>query len=189
MFSIDYWLFNLWCNFNEVDSERESRWHNTWQFCFLPIEIRSFGFKLFNNYLKFNCNISHFSEDVSAACTFCTKSKALPAPKETISHFFINCPTTVEFVSDHFRHFLGNTGVQFNQNFMLLGAPNDITESLATLINIEILIISLFLFNFRLENKITSRTNFLLHIKYTRDLLLRSAKYTQLNSHLLFDPG
>ena len=179
----------LWCNFNEVDSERESRWHNTWQFCFLPIEIRSFGFKLFNNYLKLNSNISHFSEDVSAACTFCTKSNDLPAPKETILHFFINCPTTVKFVSDHFRIFLENTNVQFNQQFMLLGAPNNITETLASLINIEILIISLFLFNSRLKNKIPLGINFSIHIKCTRDLLLRNAKYKQMYSRLLFDPG
>ena len=102
-------------------------------FRFQRIEIWSFGFKLFNNCLKLNSNISHFFEDVSAAWTFCTKSNALPAPKETILHFFINCPTTVEFVSDHFRNFLENTNVQFNQKYMLVGAPNNITETLATL--------------------------------------------------------
>ena len=71
-----------------------------------------------------------------------------------LKRLFINCPTTVELVSDHFRIFLENTNVQFNQQFMLLGTPNNITETLASLLNIEILIISLFLFNSRLKNKI-----------------------------------
>jgi len=179
----------LWCNLNEVDIQRESRWYNTWQYNFLSIEHRNFGFKLFNNYLKLNSSISHFSVDVSAACTFCTISKALPAPKETISHFFINCPTTVSFVSDYFEKFLENTNIQFDQSFMLLGAPNYITDSIASLLNIEILIMSLFLFNSRLKNRIPLKQNFVMHIKSTRDLLLRNSKYKQLYSRLVFDPG
>lgn len=179
----------FWCDLNEVDSERESRWYTTWQLNFLSIELRNFGFKLFNNYLKFNSSISHFSENVSAACTFCTVSKALPAPKETISHFCLNCPTVVGFVSNHFNNLLANTNIQFEQNFMLLGASNDISGNLAMLINIEILIVSLFLFNTRLRNKIPLDHNFSIHIKSTRDLLLRNAKYRQLYSCLQFDPG
>ena len=179
----------MWCNIFDVDVQREFRWHKTWQKCFLPMEHRNFGFKVFNNYLKFNSSISHFSEEVSAACTFCTNTKALPAPKETISHFFLFCPTTVDFVSDYFNKFLENTNIQFEQKFLLLGAPNFITESLATVLNIEILIISLFLFKARLQNKIPLKKNFLVHIKSTRELLLRNSSYKRLYSRLLYDPG
>ena len=79
----------LWLNEN-FDYEREKKFINVWKFSFLPMNIRDFSFKYVNNLLYLNAQLAHFSNSVTnPSCSQCTRSLILPAPKESILHFFI----------------------------------------------------------------------------------------------------
>jgi hypothetical protein len=69
-------------------------WLGAWAYQLAPIEVRMFNFRFFSNKILTNDKKSHFSEDTSAACDFCVKAKNLPAPKETLLHFFWDCPVS-----------------------------------------------------------------------------------------------
>jgi hypothetical protein len=38
--------------------------------------------------------VHHFNRNISEACTFCTLNNIAPAPRETFSHIFFDCPET-----------------------------------------------------------------------------------------------
>jgi hypothetical protein len=58
------------------------------------VGIRTFLFKFYHNILGVNARVAHFNPERSPACFFCEKKIILPAPRETISHFFWDCPLT-----------------------------------------------------------------------------------------------
>jgi hypothetical protein len=80
-----------------------------WNIGILNTSVRVFSLKFYNNILGINSRVTHFNPGVDAGCTFCVLGKILPAPKETMSHLFFDCPTTerVEFTVPkkyYFRH-------------------------------------------------------------------------------------
>ena len=180
-----------WASTEEIDINREITWTKTWTFSFIPIEMRDFSFKSVNNYLYFNGQISHFSNEVSPECTFCILNKRLPAPKETIKHFFLDCPTTNSFTIEHFSSFLSNFNLHFSINWLLLGSPSNIPKYLSFIINIEILIISCFLFQMRLKKKQPLTVNFKAYSEWNRKLLKKNSYYDKSFQKFLnpFDPG
>lgn len=180
-----------WASATEIDVKREISWTKTWTLSFIPIEMRDFSFKSINNYLYFNGHISHFSNEVSPACTFCILEKRLPAPKETIKHFFIDCPTTGYFTNNHFDSLLSNYNIEFSADWLLLGSPSTLPKYLNFILNIEILLISCFLFQMRVKNKTPLSINFKAYSEWNRKLFL---KYTYYNDSYQkfsnpFDPG
>ena len=179
----------LWASINEVDSIREIRFHKVWTYSFLPIEIRDFSFKLLNNYHKFNASIAHFNETISASCTACTAKKLLPAPKETIKHMYYDCPVNENFAKKYFETFLNNTNINFSADFLLLGAPSILPESLAFIINIEIILLNFFLFNARNKKQLPLMRNFNHFIAWHRKLLTKNQNYAEIFQRQLFDPG
>ena len=178
-----------WAGINEVDSIREIRFHKVWTHSFLPIEIRDFSFKLINNYHKFNANIAHFNENISASCTACTVQKLLPAPKETIKHMYHDCPVNENFAKKYFETFLNNIDINFSMDFLLIGVPAILPESLAFIINIEIILLNFFLFNVRNKKQLPLMRNFNYFISWHRKLLLKNQNYADKYQRLIFDPG
>ena len=179
----------LWAETNNVDSTREIRFHKVWTHSFLPIEMRDFSFKLVNNYHKFNGSISHFNENISASCTPCTLQKLLPAPKETIKHFFYECPVNMNFANTYFETFLNNVNLEFSINFLLLGVPSTLPESLAFILNIEIMLLNFFLCNSRKKKQLPLMINFNHFIAWHRKLLSKNKNYMVKFKRVVFDPG
>jgi hypothetical protein len=68
-----------------------NEWNSSWNKQFLLPEIRSFLFKFYANTLKINSRVANFNPDINQACDFCIIKKNLPAPKESIQHFFWDC--------------------------------------------------------------------------------------------------
>jgi hypothetical protein len=64
---------------------------------FSPLKnmIREFQYKFIFNQLGLNNRVSHFVQNYSKSCTFCTKCAVpAPVPDETFLHLFYDCPTT-----------------------------------------------------------------------------------------------
>jgi exonuclease III len=57
-------------------------------------KLSEFLFKFINNLLGLNSRVHHFNRLVNEACTFCSISNRIPAPRETFSHIFFDCPET-----------------------------------------------------------------------------------------------
>jgi len=106
-----------WSGLNDIDVSRELRWQQNWNYSYLTMEIKNFSFKMLNNQIKLNAHIAHFDENISACCTFCSVSKTLPAPKEDLKHFFLDCPTTNNFSASYFNKLLSNVNFDFEPNW------------------------------------------------------------------------
>jgi len=180
-----------WASTQEIDIKRETNWTKIWTHSFIPIEIRDFSFKSVNNYLYFNGHISHFSNDISPECTFCTVEKRLPAPKETNKHFFRDCPTTYSFTNEYFTSILSNFNIQFSTDWLLIGSPSTLPKYINFILNIEILLISFFLFSMRLKKKKPLMINFKAYSNWNRKLLKKSNYYSNSFQKFSnpFDPG
>ena len=178
-----------WAEINVVDNIREIRFHKVWTYNFLPIEVRDFSFKILNNYHKFNASIAHFNENISACCTLCTLDKLLPAPKETIKHFYYDCPVSENFAKSYFETFLANVNIDFSIDCLLLGAHSTVPESLAFIFNIEIIFLNFFLLNARNKKHLPLMRNFNHFMCWYRTLLLKNKKYAVIFQKFIFDPG
>jgi hypothetical protein len=78
-------------------------------------ELRVFIFKLHGNALELNERVAHFNANMDPACTFCTKSKLIPAERETFQHLFWYCNTTRNIIK-RFEHKFMNIKVT-KENF------------------------------------------------------------------------
>ena len=180
-----------WVDLNEVDLNRELRLQSTCHLSFLTINLKDFCFKMLNNQLKFNANLVHFVDNKSAECTFCVLENRRPAPKEVTNHFFITCPTSNTFYTNYFNKFLEHKPFDFSPDWILTGAPSNLHQSLAYILNIELLIVSLFLFNSRTKKILPNAHNVEHFVRWNRTLLKKNAKYS-INYALFsnpFDPG
>ena len=147
-----------WSNM-EFDKSREIRFYSMWGMSFLPMSIRDFAFKLSNNQLMFNANLSHFSmSDIDPSCIQCILSIDLPAPKETARHFFLSCPTNMKILDVYFNTFLQQNLIQWDTCMCLLGAPTNVPFYKSLIINTEIILANYFLFECK-KKKLTPHLN------------------------------
>ena len=166
---------NMWLS-NEIDINRESRFMCMWRLSYLPMNIRDFAFKLSNNLLHFNANLSKFS-DTSPACTQCTIALNLPTPRETSCHFYLYCSSNTELLLEYFNTFLYQSNITWVANYVLLGAPSNIPFYKAIIINTEIIISAWFLFecrNKKIKHVLSMLKEFL---KNFRAIFMRFPKY------------
>ena len=160
------------------DFKRESRWISCWNFSFLPMNMRDFAFKFLNNGLLLNANLAHFDNlNVDPSCTLCSLSKRNPPPKENYPHFFLYCNTNINISLVYFSNFLANSNITWDQKFFFLGAPTNATNWCSMIINVEIILVSFFLFQCRTEKKIPLINNLMYFTKSNRNILLLSCKY------------
>jgi hypothetical protein len=68
--------------------------NSQWNIKSYPNKLREFILKFRNNLLGINTRVSHFNNNVSRACAFCTKNNIINPPDETFSHLFFYCPST-----------------------------------------------------------------------------------------------
>jgi hypothetical protein len=113
---------------------------SVWSKNALSNRFRTFLFKFYNNILGLNTRVSHFDNNVSRKCTFCTINQQspfanftpgtvpVPVPDETFKHLFSDCPTTkklhTEFIAEFFN------GLRFDNesdrlNFFFQGRLKD----------------------------------------------------------------
>ena len=65
-----------------------------WGLSFLSNKHREFSFKFYNNTLGLNTRLSHFVENNTRSCTFCTVNNSINPQEETFLHLFLECQYT-----------------------------------------------------------------------------------------------
>ena len=167
----------LWLNEN-FDYEREKKFINVWKFSFLPMNIRDFSFKYVNNLLYLNAQLAHFSNSVTnPACSQCTRSLILPAPKESILHFFMHCNPNICVLDNYFHEFLSHVELNWDPSFTILGAPNGIPFYAALIINTEIILANWFIFQCRAKKKQPLLINLSWNLNSYRNIFRTFPKY------------
>lgn len=180
-----------WTDSGQVDVERELLWQKNWHLSFAAVDFKDMSFKIINNQLKLNSHISHFDNSKNASCTFCDISFNRPAPKETIKHLFVDCPTSNQLVSLYFSNFLWNKNFNFKPSWILIGSPPTIPKNLAFIINIHLILIALFIYKCRIKKQTPIERNLFCFIKTNNDLFNNNLNYAS-NIRLFsnpFDPG
>jgi Reverse transcriptase (RNA-dependent DNA polymerase) len=72
----------------------KAQYNGYWYRYGLSNKLSEFLFKFINNLLGLNSRVHHFNRLVNEACTFCSIGNRIPAPRETFSHIFFDCPET-----------------------------------------------------------------------------------------------
>ena len=101
----------------------------------------------------------------------------LPPPKENFEHFFLSCPTIMELARKYFESFLQNTGIDWENNFILIGAPGNIGLGKNLAINVEIATFISFILKHRKDKKIPLMNNLKHDLDSMRTLYMKNTKY------------
>jgi hypothetical protein len=54
--------------------------------------FKDFLFKFFTNRLSIGSRLGHYNNNTDESCSHCRTEKKFPAPRETFSHLFFECP-------------------------------------------------------------------------------------------------
>ena len=180
----------LWANQN-FDLERELAWQSCWTLSFLPMELKNFSLKLLNNLHKLNAHQHHFVANTAQDCSPCTLSNLRPTQKETLSHFFVNCPVNNNLAVSYFSDFLQNQQLIFDSSWFLIGAPIQHNIKKTFILNIEILLVCYFFFNCRAKQTLPLMRNLQMYIGWNRKLFFKNSRYEDYFNTFSnpFDPG
>ena len=93
-----------------------SQW-NTYRY---PNRFKVFLLKYYHNLLGTGNRVFHFNEEAEVCCIFCSKNGLLPAPIESFSHVFYDCPIInriiVQYIEKYFTINIDRT-MYFNGDF------------------------------------------------------------------------
>ena len=177
-----------WANI-EIDFLREKRFYKTWTIYFLPINIKDYATKLLNNKINFNANLAHF-HNVSPNCFFCSKNTQIQViPKETAKHFFTECPTTTAIFQAYFDSFLVNKLITWDNTFCIIGCPSEVKNDWATVLNIEICLVTQYVLSIKNKKKTLLMKNLKDYTNWLRSILCRNHSYKYLWSTWCKNPS
>jgi len=77
-----------------------------WNVFSFPNRLKVFVFKYYTNILGTGNRIQHFVRDAEPSCIFCVKNLLLPAPIETFTHVFFDCPIVNKIVGQFFNKYI-----------------------------------------------------------------------------------
>jgi hypothetical protein len=98
--------YNLTTGTEFVSEKISSLNHSLWNIFSFPNRLKVFLFKFYNNLLGTGNRVFHFNPAAEVSCVFCVKSLNLPAPIETFSHIFYDCPNVFNIVNMFTSKFL-----------------------------------------------------------------------------------
>ena len=103
---------------------RKRNLYNLFRCGFFTKEFSEFLFKFNTGTLYTNAMISNFDVDQDPACSRCTGGQVLPAPKETLSHIFFDCPMIANIPSE-LNNLISNNTLDLVEltNVVWLGMP------------------------------------------------------------------
>jgi len=77
-----------------------------WNIYSFPNRFKVFIFKYYNNTLGTGNRTAHFVRDRDPSCNFCVQNKNLPAPLETFTHVFFDCPLVYGVIDRFFDKYV-----------------------------------------------------------------------------------
>ena len=120
-------------NYNNADLERDCNFYKIFKNSKLKNNLRSFIFNFTSQTLYHNAMIAHFVLDHDPSCQRCDFGKLRPAPRETISHIFWDCPRISEILND-LNTIISNGVLSYEElkTTIFLGCSNPITFNIET---------------------------------------------------------
>jgi hypothetical protein len=141
-------------NYNNADPERDCNFYKIFKISKLKNNLRSFIFNFTSQTLYHNAMIAHFAPDHDPSCQRCHFGKLRPAPRETISHVFWDCPKISDILTD--LNLIISNGVLSYEELKItifLGCSNPVTFNIETT-NIICFIVMYFIFSTRNNRRI-----------------------------------
>ena len=90
---------------DNIPENRLNGMHKMWTVHFLSAKTKDFLFKFYNNLLGTNQRVHKFNKTICPSCTFCSLERNFPAPLETFTHIFYDCPTVQKLLKAFFDTF------------------------------------------------------------------------------------
>ena len=112
----------------DVDPERDCNFYKIFKISKLRNNLRSFIFNFTAQTLYHNAMIAHFVQNHHPTCQRCEFGNLRPAPRETISHIFWDCPKISEILLD--LNIIISNGTLSNEELksvIFLGCKNPLT--------------------------------------------------------------
>jgi hypothetical protein len=109
---------------DNFDDKAENMFLSWWGNNFLKNRSREFIFKYSHNMLSVNSRLSHYGNNINESCTLCSMNGALPVPRETFLHLFLDCPVVEELhnkLSEDFWPGLMLDNLAVKKNLWLFG--------------------------------------------------------------------
>ena len=159
-----------------------------WGLSFLPMNLREFSFKFFNNSLGLNQRLAHFVAGQGPGCTFCTITNNGPIPLELFRQFFFDCPKSSSIRTWFENNFMPD--IVFNNReeqlrFWFYGILPQNGDQL----NIFILILAqCFLYSlwkFKLQKRLPVKTSFQLEFFYTLEKIISASRIVREQMHFI----
>ena len=150
-----------------------------WGFSFLPMNIREFSFKFFNNSLGLNQRLARYVGGRGEECTFCSIVNNGPNVPETFIHLFFDCYTSRN-IRDWFETTylpeieLVTRGDQLKFWFFGIIPGTDDNSNTFILALVQIFFYSLW--RFKLQKRIPVRSSFELEIFYNLDKIILASR-------------
>jgi len=130
----------------------------SWNNVCLTNSYREFLFKFFNNYLGLNTRLSHFVQNFSRSCTFCSIRNIIT--DETFKHLFFECNTTRSLQQQFEAEFLENM-LQDNNSRLIFWFTGTVNNGIFnTFLHHCALIFQHTIWEFKLKKKIPSYHSF-----------------------------
>ena len=142
---------------------------NTYRF---PNRLKIFTFKFYNNLLGTGNRVVHFNPTAEIWCVFCYNKPSLPAPIESFSHVFFDCPEVNKLLQNIYDKYLLldlNRNNYFTGEFCERKDDNHALTSFLTILRYCI-------WQFRLQKRSLNFTAFDYEFTYTLDAILISNK-------------
>ena len=122
-------------NYNNVDPERDCNFYKIFKISKLKNNLQGFIFNFTSQTLYHNAMIAHFVPDHDPSCQRCDFGNLRPAPRETNSHIFWDCPKISDILND--LNLIISNGVLSHEELKItifLGCSNPVTFNIETTI-------------------------------------------------------
>ena len=152
--------------YNNAEPERDCNFYKIFRISSLRNNLRSFIFNFTSQTLYHNAMIAHFVQDHDPTCQRCEFGYLRPAPRETISHIFWDCPKISDIIND--LNLIISNGVLSYEELKItifLGCSNPLTFNIETT-NIICFIVMYYIFSTRNTRRIYSTSKLMQFIFY-----------------------
>jgi len=153
-------------NYIAANPERDCNFNKIFKISKLKNNLRCFIFNFTLQTLYHNAMIAHFVHDHDPTCQRCEFGKLRPAPRETISHVFWDCPKIYDILTD--LNLIISNGILSHEELkttIFLGCSNPISYNIETT-NIICFIVMYFIFSTRNDRRIYNTTKLKQFISY-----------------------
>ncbi len=145
----------------------------SWDKYFLPSRLKTFKFKYYNNVLGLNARVAHFNNTVSAECTFYSIAGPHPAPAESLSHIFYNCPVTTNLLRRVFSLYYDGVDISM-EKFFLGNVSEHEKENIVATIFFDV--VRYLLWESKLLKKIPTVSCFLDNLRYEINVITNCSR-------------